>query len=90
MCGIAEAQLVLGVVTTVASYRNQKDTYERNMAADEKTMLQTEPEGRNTMMTCSYMHNRKSSFVYLEYFPKYVKPSNTFALIKLLSSSSDF
>lgn len=38
MCGVAEAQLVLGVVTTVASFRNQKDTYERNMAADEKTM----------------------------------------------------
>ena len=38
MGGVAEAQLVLGVVTTVASYRNQKDTYERNMAADEKTM----------------------------------------------------
>jgi len=38
MCGVAEAQLVLGVVTTVASYRNQKDTYDRNMAADEKTM----------------------------------------------------
>jgi hypothetical protein len=38
MCGVAEAQLVLGVVTTVASFRNQKDTYKRNMAADEKTM----------------------------------------------------
>ena len=38
MCGVAEAQLVLGVVTTVASFRNEKDTYERNMAADEKTM----------------------------------------------------
>ena len=29
MCGVAEAQLVLGVVTTVASFRNEKDTYER-------------------------------------------------------------
>ena len=38
MCGVAEAQLVLGVVTTVASFQNQKDTYKRNVAADEKTM----------------------------------------------------
>ena len=38
MCGVAEATAVLSIVTTVADYRNQKDTYERNMAADEKTM----------------------------------------------------
>ena len=38
MCGVAEAQLVLGVVTTVASFQNQKDTYKRNTAAQDKTM----------------------------------------------------
>jgi len=38
MCGVAEAQLVLGVVTTVANFQNQKDTYKRNSAAQDKTM----------------------------------------------------
>ena len=38
MCGVAEAQLVLGVVTTVANFQNQKYTYKRNSAAQDKTM----------------------------------------------------
>ena len=31
MCGVAEAQLAIGVITTVASYRNEKDVYKRNL-----------------------------------------------------------
>ena len=38
MCGYAEAAAVLSIVTTISQYRNQKDVYERNIAADEKTM----------------------------------------------------
>ena len=38
MCGIAEAQLAIGVITTVASFQNQKQVYKRNEAAQTKTM----------------------------------------------------
>ena len=38
MCGVAEAQLVLGVVTTVADFQNKKQVYKRNEAAQTKTM----------------------------------------------------
>ena len=38
MCGVAEAQLALAVVTTVASFQNDKDVYKRNSAAQDKTM----------------------------------------------------
>ena len=38
MCGIPEAQMAISVLTTVASFQNQKDTYKRNVAAQDKTM----------------------------------------------------
>ena len=38
MCGIPEAQLEISVLTTVASFQNKKDTYKRNVAAQDKTM----------------------------------------------------
>ena len=38
MCGIPEAQLAISVLTTVASFQNKKDTYKRNVAAQDKTM----------------------------------------------------
>jgi len=38
MCGIAEAQLAIGVMTTVANFQNQKQVYKRNTAAQAKTM----------------------------------------------------
>ena len=38
MCGYAEAAAVLSIVTTVSNYRNQQDVYERNTAAQTKTM----------------------------------------------------
>ena len=38
MCGVAEAQLVLGVVTTVANFQNDKQVYKRNVAAQHTTM----------------------------------------------------
>ena len=38
MCGVAEAQLAIGVITTVANFQNQKQVYKRNRAAQDKTM----------------------------------------------------
>ena len=38
MCGIPEAQLAISVLTTVASFRNDKEVYKRNVAAQTKTM----------------------------------------------------
>ena len=38
MCGIPEAQLAISVLTTVASFQNDKDVYKRNTAAQDKTM----------------------------------------------------
>ena len=38
MCGVAEAQLAIGVMTTVANFQNQKQVYKRNTAAQAKTM----------------------------------------------------
>ena len=38
MCGVAEAQLALAVVSTVASFQNDKKVYKRNVAAQTKTM----------------------------------------------------
>ena len=38
MCGVAEAQLAIGVMTTVANFQNQKQVYKRNTAAQTKTM----------------------------------------------------
>ena len=38
MCGIPEAQLAISVLTTVASFQNQKQVYKRNTAAQDKTM----------------------------------------------------
>ena len=38
MCGVAEAQLAIGVITTVANFQNQKEVYKRNRAAQDKTM----------------------------------------------------
>ena len=38
MCGVAEAQLALAVVTTVADFQNKKQVYKRNEAAQTKTM----------------------------------------------------
>ena len=38
MCGIAEAQLALAVVTTVADYKNKKAIHKRNTAVNEVSM----------------------------------------------------
>ena len=38
MCGIPEAQLAISVLTTVASFQNDKEVYKRNTAAQDKTM----------------------------------------------------
>ena len=38
MCGVAEAQLALAVVGTVASYQNDKAVHKRNTAANEVSM----------------------------------------------------
>ena len=38
MCGIPEAQMAISVLTTVASFQNDKDVYKRNTAAQDKTM----------------------------------------------------
>ena len=38
MCGIAEAQMALAVVTTVANFQNKKAVHKRNTAANEVSM----------------------------------------------------
>ena len=38
MCGVAEAQLALAVVGTVASFQNDKAVHKRNTAANEVSM----------------------------------------------------
>ena len=38
MCGVAEAQLALAVVSTVASHQNKSAVHERNTAANEVSM----------------------------------------------------
>ena len=38
MCGVAEAQLAVAVVTTVADFQNKKTVHKRNTAANEVSM----------------------------------------------------
>ena len=38
MCGVAEAQLALAVVTTVADFQNKSAVHQRNTAANEVSM----------------------------------------------------